>query len=216
VQEIPTRIRTRKDLDCLIGLVVARDQGLRSAHAVAGNPYYRKRPQGFPSLLKIMVEQQLSRASADAIWGRLTALVPDLTPRMVLNTPEDSLRRVGLSRPKVRYARTIADAVESGSLPLDRLPRLPDDRVMESLCAVTGIGRWTAEIYMLFCLGRPNVWPAGDVAVQAALQMLHNLESRPDARQMDAIAQAWHPLRGIAALILWQYYRHMKNRPVWV
>lgn len=216
MSQLPTRIRTKKDLASLIAHATTLDDALSAAHAYAGAPFFRKRPQGFQSLLKIMVEQQLSRASADAIWGRLEQAVPGLDPYHILAAPDDKLRAVGLSRPKVRYAKTIANAVTSGTLDLTALPRLPDEQVMQNLCSITGIGRWSAEIYMLFCLGRPNVWPAGDVAVQAALQMVMDLDLRPDPKRMDEIAARWHPVRGIAALILWQYYRVIKNRPVWV
>ncbi len=176
---------------------------------------FKMRPAGFSSLLKIIVEQQLSTASAWAIWGRLDAGVKPLTPERFLALDEDTLRGFGLSGPKIRYCRALCRDLVEGRLSLSGLGRLDDERAMAALQAVTGIGRWTAEIYLLFCLGRPDVWPAGDVAVQAALQDIRGLKTRPDARAMDALARPWRPLRGVAALILWNYYRHIKNRPLW-
>lgn len=216
MSDLPNRIRSQKDLTRLLAHTIDLDHRLAKAHADAGPPFYRKRSQGFESLLKIMVEQQLSRASADAIWGRLQERLGEVIPEKALALSDEHYRSAGLSRPKIRYARALAEAIESSTLNLKALSRQTDEQVMANLCAVTGIGRWTAEIYMLFCLGRPNVWLAGDVAVQAALQMVHGLEKRPDTKQMDELAQSWQPVRGIAALILWQFYRHIKNRPVWV
>ena len=195
--------------------LAASDKRLRRAVEEAGPVGFKMREAGFASLLKIIVEQQLSTASAWAIWGRLVEDVDDPTPDYILSLSDAKLRKVGLSAPKMRYCRALADDVACGRLDLKKLARLSDAQAMEQLQSVCGIGRWTAEIYLLFCLGRPDVWPAGDIAVQSALQMVHGLEDRPGQDQMDELAEPWRPLRGVAALILWNYYRYVKRRPMW-
>ena len=214
-RKLPTRIKRRTDLERAVAHLVDADADLSRALALAGPVSYNMRPAGFPSLLKIVVEQQLSTASARAIWGRLAERIAPLHPETVLQASDRTLREVGLSAPKIRYCRALSRSVVEGHLDLQRLARLPDASAMAALQEVTGIGRWTAEIYLLFCLGRPDVWPAGDVAVQSALQTAADLPMRPDAQAMDHYADRCRPLRGVAALILWTLYRHLKGRPAW-
>ena len=173
------------------------------------------RPAGFASLAKIIIEQQVSTASAWAVWARIEDHICPLTPDAMLTCSEKTLRGLGLSRQKIRYLRALSEAVLNGHLYLNRLPRMSDDAAMGALKSVTGIGRWTSEIYLLFCLGRPDVWPASDIALQAAWQDLCSLKERPGADELDHVAEAWRPLRGVAALILWEYYRHIKGGPIW-
>ncbi len=215
IEKLPTRLRRRADVERAIAHLVAADKHLGRAVEEAGPVGFKMREAGFASLLKIIVEQQLSTASAWAIWGRLVEPVDDPTPDYVLSLSDAKLRKVGLSAPKMRYCRALADDVACGRLDLSRLARLPDAQALEALQSVCGIGRWTAEIYLLFCLGRPDVWPAGDIAVQSALQTVRGLKQRPDPAKMDNLAEGWRPLRGVAALILWNYYRHVKKRPMW-
>jgi len=212
---LPTRIRRRADVDRAVAHLQSRDRDLDRAVRLAGPVAFRMRRPGFESLLKIVIEQQLSTASAWAIWARMVARVDPLTPQAVLRTSDRAFRAVGLSGPKIRYCRALSASVAAGELRLDKLSRLADDEAMTALTSVTGIGRWTAEIYLLFCLGRPDVWPVGDVAVQSALQSVRGLPSRPDADAMETLGRRWRPVRGVAALILWNYYRHLKGRPVW-
>ncbi len=195
--------------------LVRADKALAHAVSQAGPVVFKMRPAGYASLLKIIVEQQLSTASAWAIWGRLEAGVTPLDPERFLDMDDSDLRAFGLSGPKMRYCRALSQDVVDGSLKLGRLARMSDEAAMTALQSVTGIGRWTAEIYLLFCLGRPDVWPVGDVAVQAALHDVQGLEVRPGPQEMDVLGERWRPLRGVAALILWNYYRHIKARPLW-
>ena len=212
---LPTRIKRRDDLKNAVDYLISADNDLAMAAEIAGPVTFKMRPAGFQSLLKIIVEQQLSTASARAIWGRMETKLAPLTPQQMIRHSDTSLRSCGLSGPKMRYCRALSEAIISESLNLSALARSADAKAMAALQSVTGIGRWTAEIYLLFCLGRPDVWPAGDIAVQVALQEVCGLSDRPDHRQMDEIGERWRPLRGVAALILWNYYRHIKNRPVW-
>ncbi len=212
---LPTRLKRKHDLERAVRYLVKQDKHLAQAFRASGAPYFKMRPAGFASLLKIIVEQQLSTASANAIWGRCEDLLPDMTPDCLLACADDDLRALGLSRPKIRYARALANEITKGHLNLTHLARMSDANAMQALQSVTGIGRWTAEIYCLFCLGRPDVWPAGDIAVQAAYQSLHGLDARPSVQDFDGIAEQWRPVRGVAALILWNYYRHVKKRPIW-
>jgi DNA-3-methyladenine glycosylase II len=166
----------------------------------------RRRPTGFAHLCRIIVEQQVSVQAAATIWGRVLARVSPFEPDELLRHPEAELLACGLSRPKLKYLREVAAVVRSGELDLEVLAKLPDDEVMHRLTAVKGVGRWTAEIYLMFSLDRPDVWPAHDVALQEAVKRLFNMRRRPDVKRMDKIASRWRPHRGVAAQLLWRYY----------
>lgn len=178
-----------------------------------GQPPVRRRPEGFASLLHIIVEQQVSIASARAIWARLSAGLEEVTPERVRQAGSERLCALGLSRPKARYAGLLADAVADGSLDFDVLRGDDDETAIARLTAVKGIGRWTAEIYLLSALQRPDVWPAADIALMTAAQTLKNLPERPKPPQMYALAEQWRPHRAYAARLLWHYYRVLKGRP---
>lgn len=167
----------------------------------------RLRPGGFPALADAIVSQQVSVASAAAISGRV-AEAGYLDPTAVRAVDEAALRACGLSRPKARYLRALAEA----RLDFDALARLPSETVVARLTAVPGIGRWTAEIYALFSLGRADVFPAGDLALQEAARGLFELPARPSERELRAMAGPWSPWRGVAARGLWAYYRHARGR----
>lgn len=190
----------------------AADPALARAISAAGPPVVRRRPGGYPGLFRIVTEQQLSVQSAAAILARCEARLPDLRAETVLATPDEALRACGMSRPKVRYLRAVADAVASGALNLDTLPRLPDDEAAATLTAITGIGPWTAAIYMLFCEGREDVWPRGDVALLAAHAAASGFAAKPAQRDFDDQAVRYAPYRGVAAHVLWTYYAHLKGR----
>ena len=170
-------------------------------------PPLRRRPGGFATLLQAIVGQQVSTASAAAIWARVEAA--GLTrAEAVAEAGEDGLRAVGFSRPKIRYALALADA----GLDFDALTTLPDDQAIARLTALPGIGRWTAELYLLSALGRADVLPAGDLALQEAARILYHLDQRPDEKGLRRMAQAWSPWRAVAARYLWDLYRATKQR----
>ncbi|MRX51104.1 DNA-3-methyladenine glycosylase 2 family protein [Paracoccus sp. S-4012] len=167
----------------------------------------RRRRDGFPAILNAVASQQLSVASADAILGRLVAAGFE-RPEAILDAGEDALRATGLSRPKIRYLTGIAAA----GLDWEGLRGLPDDEVAERLVALPGIGRWTADIYLMFALGRADAFAPGDLALQEAARLLHGLDARPSPKALAAIAEPWRPWRSVAARALWAYYRLAKGR----
>jgi len=175
-------------------------------------PRLRKRPPGFEGLAWIIVGQQVSTASATAIWGRLRTILEPPSPERFLSLSDEDLRAAGLSAMKVRTIRAAAAAIAEGELPLDRLHELSADDAHELLTRVKGIGPWTADIYLLFCLGHADAFPGGDLAVQEAARIAYGLERRPDARALTALAERWRPWRGVAAKVLWAYYRVAKAR----
>ncbi len=199
------------DLQAELAELAARDPDLARAIAAVGLLPDRTRAPGFATLLKIICDQQLSTLAAAAIWARVESALGTVVPDRIVRMPDEELRALGLSRPKVRYARILAEQVADGRLDLDAIDRLPDAEAMAALTAVTGIGRWTAEIYLLFALGRADIWPAGDLALQEAMRRLKRMRLRPDAAKMDRLARGWRPYRGTAARVLWAYYRVSKQ-----
>jgi DNA-3-methyladenine glycosylase II len=175
-------------------------------------PILRKRPPGFEGLAWVVVGQQVSTASAAAIWSRLSSRFYPVIAGTVLAASDEDLRSVGLSRAKIRALRAAAQAVENRSLQLDRLQELSADEAHRALVAVKGIGPWTADVYLLFCLGHADAFPAGDLALQEAARAALGLDRRPDARALTALAEDWRPWRGVAAKVLWAYYRIVKAR----
>jgi DNA-3-methyladenine glycosylase II len=180
--------------------------------AEGATPQLRKRPPGFEGLAWIVVGQQVSTASAAAIWGRLRAILEPATPETFLRLSDEGLRAAGLSAGKVRTLRAAATEILEGRLPLDQLHDLPADEAHGCLTRVKGIGPWTADIYLLFCLGHPDAFPSGDLAVQEAARLAYGLEQRPDAKALTVLAERWRPWRGVAAKVLWAYYRVLKAR----
>lgn len=181
----------------------------RMAHAYArtGPLPLRRKPDGFAELLSAIVSQQVSVASAQAIWGRMKAA--GLTgPRKIMWASDDDLRAVGLSRQKIRYARALAGA----GINYRSLREVPTEEVIATLTEVPGIGVWTAEIYAMFSLGRADVFAPGDLALQEAARVLYALPERPKERALREMAEAWSPWRSVAARQLWAYYRVVKNR----
>ena len=188
------------------------DPVLGAALDAGGPPVVRRRRGGYPGLFRIVVEQQLSVESARAILARCEARLPLITPDAILAEDEAGLRACGLSRPKIRYVRAVAAAIEDGSLDLGALPGLSDEDAARALTAITGIGPWTAAIYLLFCEGRQDVWPRGDVALLAAYAAASGFAQKPPQREFDDAATRFAPYRGVAAHILWTYYAHLKGR----
>ncbi|WP_169567076.1 DNA-3-methyladenine glycosylase family protein [Sneathiella limimaris] len=189
-----------------IRLIKQTDADFREALTVISPIPSRKRPATFEQLAKIIVEQQVSLASAAAIWKRLSDAITPFSPEQLISLTEDELRALGLSRQKARYCHSLAEHILEGVLELDLLHEMTDEQSLEALIQVKGIGRWTAEIYQISCLGRLNIWPAGDVALQAAYQHLKKLPERPNLAQMDSFGEPFSPYRTVAAQILWRYY----------
>jgi DNA-3-methyladenine glycosylase II len=176
------------------------------------HPPLRKREPGLDGLVSIIVSQQLSTSSAAAIWGRVQAAFPDLTAHALAHATDAVLRDAGLSAPKIRTLRAIAEALEEERLPLGSLHELEADEAHALMTGIRGIGPWTADIYLLFCLGHPDAFPAGDLALQEAARIAYDLDGRPGPAALTELAERWRPWRGVAAYVLWAYYAQVKSR----
>ncbi|HLI13812.1 MAG TPA: DNA-3-methyladenine glycosylase 2 family protein [Alphaproteobacteria bacterium] len=183
-----------------------RDPDLARAHREAGTPQLRPRSRGFATLLNIILAQQLSTASANAIRRRLLERVGVLTTESFLALDDNALREIGFSRQKILYARGLAEAIAENRLDLARIHRMDDEDAIAALTAIKGFGRWSAEIYLLFALKRHDIWPVDDLAVVVAVQRLKGLASRPSRASMIEIAEPWRPWRSTAARLMWHYY----------
>lgn len=184
-----------------------REPRIAAALAHAGYPGPRNSDRGYITLLRTIVGQQVSLKAAASMWTKLSGLVggtPD--PAAILAASDETLRAAGLSRQKASYARSLAEEVLSGRLDLEKLPEADEAAIVE-LVRVKGIGRWSAEIYLLFAEGRPDVWPAGDLAVQIALGRMLGLAEKPGEKRMRELAEAWRPHRGALAIFSWHYYK---------
>ncbi|MFZ4808857.1 MAG: DNA-3-methyladenine glycosylase family protein [Hyphomicrobiaceae bacterium] len=178
---------------------------MRRIHETTGHPPLRRREPGFEGLARIIVGQQLSIASAAAIWGRLAAAYPGLPAAAITGADDADLRALGLSRPKIRTLRAAAEAVSAG-LDLQDLGSAGEVEIHDRLTAINGIGPWTADIFIMFCLGRADGFAAGDLALQIAAQHAYDLSERPSPAELLALADRWRPWRGVAARLLWAYY----------
>lgn len=179
---------------------------MRRIHETVGDPPLRRTGAGFEGLARVIVAQQLSAASAAAIWARVNIAIAPATAATLLACSDEALRAAGLSRGKIRTLRALAAAVEAGDLDLDAMTRATPEQVHEALTAVTGIGPWTADIFLMFCLGHADSFAAGDLALQIAVQHAFALDERPRAPELMAIAERWRPWRAVAARLLWAYY----------
>ncbi|HUT47900.1 MAG TPA: DNA-3-methyladenine glycosylase 2 family protein [Alphaproteobacteria bacterium] len=204
-----TKTALRRDIKSLAGV----DPDMADTLARFGYPELRSREPGFEAVLRAIVGQQVSIAAAAAIWGRLAATVDPLDPATLLATSEEALRAAGLSRQKISYARGLAGDIGAGRITLEQLPRLADEEAIETLTMLKGIGRWTAEVYLLFALGRTDMFPADDLALMSAAGHMKGLAERPDRVGVLEIAEAWRPWRGAAAHMLWHYYHHVIMKP---
>ena len=204
------------DTSAACDALAKKDKALAHAVSAIKEPYIRRRPGGFEALFRIIVEQQVSVASAQAIWARCQKGVTPLAPAAALALGEEGLKACGLTRQKAHYVWLLAERVETGDLDLSVLPSLDDQAALKLLQSVKGIGPWTAAIYLLFCEGRVDIWPPGDVALLAAYKTAReNLKlsgPKPTLPKLDAKAQKWTPYRGVAAHILWTYYAHIRGR----
>lgn len=182
------------------------EPGFAKALGQVGYPEPRIRERGYETLLRTIVGQQVSFKAAAAVWAKLEAERGDLTnPDAILSASFDELRACGLSRQKQGYARSLAELVKTGALDLANLPE-DDEEAIALLTQVKGIGRWSAEIYLLFAEGRPDIWPAGDLAVQVDVGLIMGLEDRPSEKLVREIGEAWRPHRGAAAVFAWHHY----------
>lgn len=191
-----------------IDAVAAREPAFARALDRAGYPEPRIRSTGYKTLLRTIVGQQVSVASAAAVWRKLEAeLGEDMPPAELLARDFDTLRACGLSRQKQGYARSLCELVESGALDFENLPA-DDEEAIAELTRIKGIGRWSAEIYLLFAEGRPDIWPAGDLAVQVGLGKILDLDERPSEKTARELAQPWRPHRGAVAIFTWHTYNN--------
>lgn len=198
------------DVSAATRALTRRDAGLKQAFAAIGAPHIRRRDGGFAGLFRIIVEQQVSVPSAQAIWRRCTDGVDCLSPAAVAALGVDGLRALGLSTPKARYVAGLAQAASRYEIDFAGIATLSDQEALASLVALNGVGPWTASIYLLFCEGRVDIWPPGDVALKHAYGAACG--AAVEQRELDEKAAEWAPWRGVAAHVLWTYYAHLRGR----
>jgi DNA-3-methyladenine glycosylase II len=206
------RLNTQAALDTAVTALVAQDPRLKPVLEQAGMPALRRREPGFAGLAAIVCGQQVSTASAAAIWGRVSAAFDPFHHDALRRARADRLGRLGLSAAKIKTLKNIARELATERLDLDALANEDADTAHTTLTALHGIGPWTADVYLLFCLGHGDAWPAGDLAVQEAVKIGLNLTTRPTAKEMAPLAEPWRPMRGAAAYLWWTYYRVLKKR----
>jgi DNA-3-methyladenine glycosylase II len=193
----------RASLDAL----AARNADIARALAASGHPEPRTSERGYATLLRTIIGQQVSVASARAIWTKLEAAIGDVSdPELMAAAPDELLRGAGLSRQKMSYARSLAEEIVTGLLDLDDLAA-DDEAAIAKLVCIKGIGRWSAEIYLLFAEGRLDIWPAGDLAVQVAMGRILGLPDKPSERQLRDLSEPWRPHRGALAIFTWHHYK---------
>jgi DNA-3-methyladenine glycosylase II len=205
-------LNSQADLEEAIHALLKQDPRLRPVFDVAGMPALRRREPGFMGLAHIVCGQQLSTASAAAIWARLIAAFDPFDHDVLRRARADRLGRLGLSAAKIKTLKNLAREIATERLNLDVLANEDADAAHHSLVSLHGIGPWTADVYLLFCLGHGDAWPAGDLAVQEAVKIGLGLKTRPTAKQMIPLAEPWRPMRGAAAHLWWSYYRALKKR----
>jgi DNA-3-methyladenine glycosylase II len=197
---------TKKKLAQAVSDLAARDEDLAAVIDRHGPPPLWGRKPGFPTLVQIILEQQVSLASAKAAFEKLRAALEVVTPEGLLSLDDGELKAIGFSRQKTRYCRGLARAIVQGELDVQGLSRLPDAEAKETLMSLVGIGRWTADIYLLMALRRPDIWPKGDLALAKAAQQVKGLDELPDQDQLEVLAESWQPWRAVAARVLWHHY----------
>src|SRR3954451_14437734 len=209
---MPPHLNSQADLEAAIHALVKQDPRLAPVFDVAGMPALRRREAGFTGLAAIVCGQQLSTASAAAIWARLSAAFDPFHHDAIRKARADRLGRLGLSAAKIKTLKFIAGELATERLKLDVLAEQDADAAHATLTRLHGVGPWTADVYLLFCLGHGDAWPAGDLAVQEAVRIGLGLKTRPNAKAMVALAEPWRPLRGAAAHLWWAYYKVLKAR----
>ncbi len=210
--QMTIHLNSQDDLEQAIHALLKRDPRLKPVFEVAGMPSLRRREPGFVGLAHIICGQQLSTASAAAIWGRVCGAFDPFDHHACRRARTDRLGRLGLSAAKIKTLKTLARAIADERVNLGILAEEDADAAHHTLTALHGIGPWTADVYLLFCLGHGDAWPAGDLAVQEAIRIGLALKERPNPKQMAPIAEPWRPLRGAAAHLWWSFYRAIKKR----
>lgn len=205
-------LNSQADLEDAVHAVVKLDPRLKPILELTGMPALRRREPGFAGLAHIVCGQQVSTASAAAIWGRVSAAFDPFDHDTLRKARADRLGRLGLSAAKIKTLKNIARELAAERLNLDVLAEEDADAAHHTLTSLHGIGPWTADVYLLFCLGHGDAWPAGDLAVQEAVKIGLGLKARPTAKEMAPLAEPWRPFRGAAAHLWWSYYRVVKNR----
>jgi DNA-3-methyladenine glycosylase II len=183
------------------------DPDIKDAVELIGAPAPRIRPHGMETLVSIIISQQLSTEAAASIMAKVKNLLPDISANSILKTPPDKLRAAGLSRRKIEYVCSLAEAIKTNKLDLEALKQMPDSEAIKHITQLRGMGRWSAEIYLMFSLQRQNIFPADDLAIVIALQKLKGLEERPSAKEARVITGHWSPWLSVGSLFLWHYYR---------
>jgi len=203
---MPRIIRSQADIVEGVTVLTAACEHMAGVYAVTGPPPLRRRAEGFEGLARIITGQQLSVASASAIWGRVEKAVKPMDPENYLRKRNTTLRKCGLSAGKISTIKTIAEAIASDELDLQALALADEAAIKEELTALKGIGPWTADIYIMFCMGRADGWAPGDLALRYAVQDATGADEMPSFAAMEEIAESWRPWRGVAARMLWAYY----------
>lgn len=200
-------VQTTTSLNAALDALAAIEPAFAVALQRAGYPPPRVRDRGYATLLRTIMGQQVSVAAAQSIWNKMEAQIGDLTdPATIAAASDEQLRAAGLSRQKASYARSLAEEVTSGRLDFARLPE-DDEEAIAQLVKIKGIGRWSAEIYLLFAEGRPDIWPAGDLAVQIEIGRILGHDERLAEKLMRELAESWRPHRGAAAILAWHHYK---------
>ena len=197
---------TPENYNKALNILAVSDPDLSAIVSRFGPPPMWSREPGFPTLVHIILEQQVSLASAKAAFERLLNVLPHLTPHTFLTLDDNTLKEIGFSRQKTHYCRILATAIEEKILSLDELADMTDNQARLALESIKGIGRWTSDIYLLMALKRPDIWPAGDLALVTAIMNIKNLEIRPTPEKFEMLGEPWKPWRAVAARLLWHYY----------
>ncbi len=206
------RIKNESDIDFALEKLKELDPALIPIINSVDHVPLRLSKDGVEGLTKIVTSQLISRAAADAIWLRIETGLGEINEATILSQSEDELMALGLSRAKAKTFRTIAQASVSNAISFTELSRLPADKALKELMSLKGIGRWSAEVYLMFCCGHYDFFPAGDIALRSAAGEIFYQGERPDEKELRALSQRWSPYKSVAARLLWSYYAHMKNR----
>lgn len=206
------RIKNESDIDFALEKLKELDPALTPILNSVDHVPLRLSKDGVEGLAKIVTSQLISRAAVDAIWLRIETELGDVNETTILSRSEDELMELGLSRAKAKTFRTIAQASINGDISYVELSRLPADKALKELMSLKGIGRWSAEVYLMFCCGHSDFFPAGDIALRSAAGEIFYQGERPDEKELRALSQRWSPYKSVAARLLWSYYAHMKNR----
>lgn len=204
-------VSNQDQMEAAVAHLAKRCKIIRAAHKSIGVPEWRTRPGGYAALARTIAFQQLSTKAAGTIWGRVETMLGKVTAKAVLTADEDALRACGLSRPKVKHIRSIAEAVEDGRLNFRRIAKASDADAQAELVAVSGIGPWTADVYLMFCLGRADVFPHADIGLSESYRLLAKEEARHPPKDFLVVAERWRPYRGLAAHMLWAYINNLRE-----